>query len=215
MATTSASVIERALETLNDDTTTPVRWTKAKLLTWLNDGQRQIVKYKPDANVLTAAVQLAAGTKQALPAGGLQLVDITRNMGSDGSKPGRAIRKIGKAVLDSERPDWHSDAPKPVVQHYVFDIRNPKVFFVWPPQPVSNTHYIEEVYSATPPDATLGGNITIDDIYATDLYHYILHCAYSKDAEHAANAGLSDKYLTLFAQGIGKMDQAEANNQPQ
>ncbi len=58
------------------------RWTEEWLFSGVNHGQREICALKPDANLVSGAVQLAAGTYQSLPAGGLVLLRISHNMGA-------------------------------------------------------------------------------------------------------------------------------------
>ena len=91
-------------------------------------------------------------------------MNVTRNMGADGNTPGRAIRLVDRAVLDTQVPDWHASTPANEVMHYVFDPVNPKVFYVYPR--VSSARQIEIVYSASPVDIAIGAVILIDDIYS-------------------------------------------------
>jgi hypothetical protein len=54
---TAQDVIDRARELINDVASSFVsgfRWSDAELLRWLTDGQREIVKLKPEANAVTA-----------------------------------------------------------------------------------------------------------------------------------------------------------------
>ena len=180
------SVIEKAQTILQD--TTGVRWPVAdELLGWLNDGQREVVIFKPNSHVKNVAVRLAAGTKQSLPADGVQLIDVVRNMGTDGNTPGRAVRITMREVLDSQLPNWHTVTASTDSKHYVYSLLDPKNFYVYPPQPSGNQGYVEIVYASSPTNATLNGPITLDDIYQNVLVDYILYRAYSKDAEYAAD----------------------------
>lgn len=214
---TAQNIIQRVLITLHEDLTSPVRWDKDKLLLALNDAQRQIVKFKPESYAVTASVVTVAGSKQTIPAAGIQLIDIIRNMGTAGTTPGKVIRRCTRAELDEERPDWHTESPSATAKNFVFDPRNPKVYYLWPSQPSSSMGYVEMTYSASPADVTVsdwstGSNvITLDDIYLVDIYHWILYVAYSKDATHSSNAARAAAYYQAFLQGLGLMDQAEAN----
>ncbi|MDO8310527.1 MAG: hypothetical protein Q7T25_01160, partial [Sideroxyarcus sp.] len=106
MTISIASLLLRAGDLLQD--VTNIRWTQDELLRWLNDGQRAIVLERPEATAVNTSVLLVAGTKQTLPALGLRLLDLPRNMGVGGSTPGRAIRLVQREVLDAQLPDWHS-----------------------------------------------------------------------------------------------------------
>jgi len=183
MATiTGQQIVDRAEIILQDATN--VRWPEEELTYWLNDAQRAIVLLKPDASAVNAAVLLVAGAKQTIPTSGVQLLDIIRNMGVDGSTPGRAITQVERRILDEQRPEWHTETASAVVKHYMFDERNPRNFYVYPQQPAVSPGYVEMLYSSTPADlATLASVISLDDIYAGPMLLYILSLAYSKDAD--------------------------------
>lgn len=66
MALTAQSIIQRAVQVLQD--TTSVRWPVDELVRWLNDGQREIVLYRPDSNTKVATGTCVAGTRQDLTA---------------------------------------------------------------------------------------------------------------------------------------------------
>lgn len=142
-------ILSRAAIILQD--TTNVRWPYDELLRWLHDGQRDIVLLKPDAHTKSEAMVLAISeTKQNLPTGGIQLLDVVRNMGTGGSTPGRAVTRTERYILDAQRPNWNTETGSATVKHYMFDERNPKVFYVYPPQPAASPGYVEVVYSASP-----------------------------------------------------------------
>jgi hypothetical protein len=213
MATiTVASILTKVTTILQDATN--VRWSADELILWLNDAQRELVLYKPNAYVTTAAVQCVAGTKQSIPAGAVSLVDIVRNMGTNGTTPGNAVRAVSREILDNQLPNWHAATASATTKHFVYTSLNPRTYYVYPPQPASSQGYLELVYVALPTDAVAGGVITLDDIYVTPIISYILFRAYSKDAEYAANATLAATYYQQF-QGLmqGKIS-AEAESNP-
>ena len=184
MATKLVSDIVTRASTILQDTTN-VRWPTDELVKWVNDAQLEIVKLVPDAYTKSESVQLVPGTKQSLPASGIRLIEVVRNMGGAGSTPGRAVRKVPRMVLDTQHPDWHSESDA-VVKHYIFDTRDPKRFYVYPGQP-SPANYVELVYSAAPPAVAISDVISIDDVYANSILHCVLYFAYLKDADYAAN----------------------------
>lgn len=207
-----ASVLSRVAVLLQDPTN--IRWPQSELVDWLNDGQREVVLLKPNAFVKNVSVQLAAGTKQALPADGLSLVDMPRNMGTDGNTPGVVVRATSREILDAVIPTWHSTAASATAKHFCYTPLDPKTFYVFPPQPASARGYVEIIYAAAPADASLGGTITLDDIYVTALVAYILYRAYSKDAEFAANAQLATAYYAQFTALLQGKATAEAATNP-
>lgn len=212
MATiTTASLLARAATVLQDPTN--IRWPQAELLDWLNDGQREIALFKPNVFVKNVSVQLVAGTKQTLPADGVSLIDVVRNMGTGGTTPGTAIRVVTREILDAQVNNWHSSTANAVAKHYVYTPLDPKTFYVYPPQPSTGMNQVEVIYVAAPTDATLVSTITLDDIYMTALLSYILFRAYTKDAEYANNTQLAQAYYAQF-QGIlqGKTGSEVASN---
>ena len=206
MATiTTTSIITKVTTLLQDSTN--IRWTQSELLDWLNDGQREIVMYKPNACVKNVDVTLVAGTKQTLPADGISMIDIPRNTN------GNAVRVTNRQVLDAQIPDWHSASKQnAVVKHYCYTPNDPRTFYVYPPSPGGNS--VEIIYCASPAAATLGSVISIDDIYATQLINYVTYRAYSKDAEYAENAAFAQTYYQAFVNQITGKATAETVTDP-
>jgi len=208
---TAQTLIDRAEVILQD--TTNIRWPASELLGWLNDGQREVVMLRPDAFAKTASMALVSGTKQSIPSDGYSLLKVVRNMGSGGSTPGRAVRKVPQELLDSQNPDWHAATATSVVQHYAFDSRSPKIFYVYPPS--LGTTQIELLYSAAPTDvAAIGNTITLDDIYANPLIDYILFRAYSKDMEDIGNKERAVAHRQSFENSLGLKAQSDAATAP-
>lgn len=205
---TVASTLEKVQIILQDQT--GIRWpSETELLGWLNDGQREVLILKPNAYVVNGVRQLDAGTKQNLPANGIQLVDVVRNMGSAGITPGRSIRIASREILDAQAPDWHASTPSATVRHYIYSPLDPKHYYVYPPQPASGRGYVEEIYAAVPPNATANGTISLDDIYNNVLIDYVLYRAYSKDAEYAANAARASAHQAAYTGALTGKTNAE------
>lgn len=210
MGTIAASrIIDKVQIILMDEA--GVRWPDAtELLGWLNDGQREVLVYKPNAHVHNEAVQLAAGTKQTLPEVGVQLIDIPRNMGSDGTKPGRVIRIVSREVLDAAVPNWHGAKPSAECRHYMYNPLDPKRFYVYPPQPSAGMGYVEMVYAAVPEEVlSLTAPISLDDIYQNALIDYVLYRAYSKDTDYAADPSRAGTHQAAFVSSLTGKTQAE------
>jgi hypothetical protein len=201
MPISAQSIIRRAVETMQDNTS--VRWPVAELVRYLNDGQREVVLYRPDSMVTNATVTLVAGAKQAVPTNGSKLIDVIRNTG--GTK--RSVRMTMRNILDTQSPNWYNLTGVTEVLHYMYDARDPKVFYVYPPA-ASTGASVEIVYSAYPADITepadgalytaVTGNISLPDIYGNVLADYILYRAYTKDSEYAGNAQRAQAHYAAF-----------------
>lgn len=215
-------LVERARTIIQDET--EVRWPDEELLDWLNDGQREIVLFRPDASTVNENLQLVAGSKQTLAASHIRLMTVVRNMGIDGATVGRAIRPVAREVLDASRPDWHSANPNAEVKHAIYDYRDPKTFYVFPPQPTGAgaQNYVELVASTAPADCTINGvgggltdsTISLDDVYANALIDYQLYRAYLKDAQYAGNANRATAHYNAFLQSLGIKTRVDLTTDP-
>lgn len=211
---TGTNIVDRASIILQD--ATGIRWPQTEeLLLWLNDGQRAIVLIKPSAYAQNDVVALVAGTKQTIPSSGIQLLDVIRNMGTGGSTPGRAITRTDREILDEQRPNWHTETASAETKHYTFDERDPRHFYVYPPQ-ASSPGQVEMVYSASPTDlAALTSTLTLDDIYSGPLLDYVLYRAYSKDADLTPTAPQrAVAHNNAFMSALGAKVQVDARVNP-
>lgn len=217
MPIAAQSIIRRVVETLQDNTS--VRWPVNELVRYLNDGQREIVLYRPDAMVTNTTLTLVAGSKQALPANGAKLIEVIRNNTANSK---RSVRVVNREILDAQSPNWHNIAGAAEILHFVYDPRDPRVFYVYPP--ALNTASLDIVYAALPTDITepadgavytaVSGNISVPDIYGNVLQDYILYRAYTKDSEYAGNAGRAQAHYSAFANALGIEMKATVNFQP-
>ncbi len=212
---TGQELADNAAGLVND--TGRVRWTDADWLVWLNDGHREAANKKNDVYVTTSATLVTpSSTRQELPADGLQLMSVVRNMGADGLTPGRAIRIADREILDTHFPNWHNDAADAVngVTNYMFDPRDPYHYYVYPQAPAT-AWYVEVVYGAIPPDmASLGDTILLRDTYGNALLDYMLYRAYSRDRVYGEVNQAGAEYYTSFLSGLGLKQQEESQNNP-
>jgi len=195
MALAASVIIDRCERTLLDDTN--VLWSAAELLDYLNAGLSALVASKPDTSVTTGNITLTSGTpKQSLPAGGIQLLDVIRNA----TTPYTAIRQIERNHLNHIDPDWAKTTGS-VVQHFMYDKRNPKVFWVYPTPSTGFT--IEAVYAVQPTRLTaVSDNLPVDDLYENALYFFVLALAYAKNAKRG-DLQKAEGYFAAFSNSIG------------
>lgn len=208
---TAKTIIDKATIQLID--LTNIRWTRAELLSWLNDGMRQIVLIQPSASSTTVSKLLVAGTRQTIPVDGWLLLSVYRNMGTNGTTPGRTIRIISREIIDGFNPNWHTDTAKAEVRNYVYTDQDQTAFYVSPPN--TGTQYIELNYSAQITDLTAETQpIPIFDIFQSALMDYILYRACSKDAEYAPGLQLAQGYLATFVAAIQGKAGSEVSGNP-
>lgn len=198
MPLTAANVLTRAADIIQDQTN--VRWPQDELLRYLNDARREVAIARPDLYATTSNVSLSAGSKQSLPSDGMRLIDVTRNMPS--GVAGNAIRIVEREILDAQRPGWHTETATNVIKHFMYDERNPRTFYVYPP--ASASHQVEVTYGRSPSDITnTATELTDEDIYAGAIVDYVCYRAFSKDSEYAGNAQRAMAHYQQFLNALG------------
>ncbi len=207
---TAQSILNSVSEALLD-TGAVRRWNQETVLRpFLNDGQREAARLRPELTATVVDVALVAGVNQSVPSTGQVLIDVVRNMGVGGGVSGPSITLINEDDLSSYNPNWPSTAGSVVVEHYMIDARNPNKFKVYPPQPVVPGN-VELVYSSVPADivglgalGVLNGTevITLDDQYANPLRDYALYRALSSEGTEQDLTKAAASYK-LFQAGIG------------
>lgn len=211
MSVLASTIIDKAAKQLLD--LNSIKWTRAELLSWLNDGMRQIVLIQPTASSTTVSKRLSAGTRQTIPSDGWLLLQIYRNMGTTGDTPGRAIRIVSREVLDGFNPNWHAEIPKTEVKNYIYDVQDQLAFYVYPPN--TGTQYIELNYSAQPANLTNETQpIPLFDVFQSALVDYILYRACGKNADYAPGVQLAQSYLATFTSAVQGKSQSESVNDP-
>jgi len=196
MAVTAQTILTRVRTQLIDELAQK-RWSDDELLRWLSDGQRTLVATDPALGEVTAPLKMAAGTKQVLPIEAFMLLDIKRNMGADGLTPGRVVTVISRENIDRVDPMWHASRRSDVTLHYVYDPKQPKTYYIYPPSTGAN--YLDVSRAASPPDFTaLTDLMTIPDLYQTALFDYVMFRAHQKDSDYSAGDSKAQAYLGLF-----------------
>lgn len=191
--TQAISILERAARVLEDPEY--VRWTKAEMLVWLSEAQVAIARI-PGTYTKTACIDLVKGVRQTLPSDAWGLITVSHNVDED-DYPLDAVRLVTRSLLDCYEPRWHSGPRRQMVENYIYDERDPKTFFVYPP----NDGYgrVELTYMALPPEIEDETDETaFDKSYDPALVSYILWRAHSKDADYAPGAQNAAQYFQAF-----------------
>ncbi|MFC6441047.1 DUF6682 family protein [Bowmanella sp. JS7-9] len=208
MATTKIIDLISRAETIVQDKTS-VRWPKQEWLNWFNDAVLAVIIARPDASVVNEDFTLdETDSKQSLPNDALRLMTVVRNKAS-----GVPVRQIARHQLDDQLPDWHTKTAS-TVDHYVYDERDPKHFYVFP-RPSAASHVVELIYSTAPAAVTIADfttdtqTLSLDDSYLNPLLDFMLYRAYSKDAEYAENAQRAAGHLNAFNSLLGIKTQSD------
>jgi len=194
--------------------------SREQLLDWFNECEKALVKRKPDAYVKTADQLLVEGTKQTLASDGLLFLEPVCNMGTDGSTFGNVVYTVGREEINRSTPGWHAATASAAIDAVMFDERNPKTFYVTPPQPASNQGYLRYEYSALPPEITVTAEnydvvFNVGDEYEADLLNYLLFRVYSNDTGQIADAvQRAQYYWALFTGNIFESEAVENRDSP-
>lgn len=206
----ASNIMTRARSVLQDSSGT--RWSDSELLSWIGSGQRFIAIVRPDACSENAVLTLVAGTKQTIPSDGFRLLDVMRNIKTDGTG-GRVVRYCDREALDGTEPGWHYGTAKQEIRNYIYDNRDPLHFYTSPPATTASK--LEILYSKKPTDPTDStSTLSISDLFEDPLLNYVLYRAYSKDAEVEQNATLSAGYLSACMSMLGVKTQKDAAFSP-
>jgi hypothetical protein len=211
-----SAIMDDAEKLLQDDGND--QWSEAELFAWGNDAQKIMASIKPDINIVNESIVLVAGTKQSLPSTATQLIKITRNMGTNGTTPGGAIRLSELDTFSYLLPNWNTETASATVQNYFYSNQDPKVFYVYPQQPSSNFGYVEIITAKTPTDMVKPAGdydvaINLDDIYSQVYLYLILHKAYLKETSPYSTQKAT-YYFTQAATLLGAKDAKEREDDP-
>ncbi len=220
-------------------------WSEREIIHWLNDAQVAITKYLPLACSRMDAIKLVPGTRQSIasipalsckpgdgstPAtaiNGTQFLAPHRNMGTNGTTPGRAIRMVERDVLDNTDPDWHTRTSA-VVASVIFDPQTPRYFHVTPGVPSGTDVWIDISYTAAPiaipnvaeppleaykVDGVSTTTISVDDEFVDDLVDYVVARANMKDTKYAEKAAIQ-LHTNRFLASLNAKVQAVTGNNP-
>lgn len=197
MAFTANDYILDAAELYAD--TDYARISTATWIKYLNAAIRTLILVRPDAGAVTESVLLVAGTKQTLPAVSLKLLDITRNMGADGSTAGKIITPSDRKHIDYSNLLWPNATGDTVVENYAYDNNVPRIFYVTPPVASSPDVYVEMSTSQLPTTITdTTDDDGVDDIFFEPIVQYMLYKGFSGDDEGSETQKAMTHFETFF-----------------
>ena len=191
-----------------------VRWPETERLRWANEAMGAILTRRPQAFSRREVVALVAGASQSIPTGGAMLLDVVRNMGANGTTPGRAIRRTSRTILDDSDRDWYSKPTSAQIKNFTFDERLPQGFYVFPPA-VDGTQ-VELVYTRLPAVVTdpVSGSFDIGPEYMEAVVNYVCYRCNSKDSEYANGANVAAGFYQAFEASLGLKTQVEVAASP-
>ena len=187
-----------------------IQWKDAELITWFNEACAEVSRVRPEATSNTADVALVAGAKQSIPTGTSRLLEGICNI--DIGEEGRIIRRVSRATMDSEDPNWMSGAGSTTVLRYMPSLTDPRTFYVYPPAAIGAE--IRIVSSGPPQKVTqLTDAYPLPDMYTAVVTNYILFRAFSKLSEEPYFRQKSDDFYGMYKSQISdSLASMEQNN---
>lgn len=204
-------IIDEVSAQLNDISF--ITWTEATLIKYINSAQKMIASIRPDASSTTATMIMVVGTKQTMPTAALRLLEITRNMGSDGLTPGRAVNASDHDAFRLFNSSWHTATAVAEVKNFAYNEKTPDIFYVDPPS--DGTGYIEMAYSIVPTVVTANGDtLSLKDIYKNHIVQWCMFKAYSIEVDSASSQRRASVHEQSFYQMMGKKFQRDVQFSP-
>jgi hypothetical protein len=178
-------------------------WSDTELLRYADEAIKATCLVKPDAYTVQAALALAAGTEQSLPADSTGLVDIIRNSASRS-----AVTLVDKELLVESNRFFPAATGSVDIEHFTADPRNPRRFLVSPP--AANTSSVVAVYGITPASmASTAAAFPLPDAYVPCTIDYVLSRAYGKNSRRQ-DLAKEDYHKRQWAGALGLKSQSQA-----
>lgn len=168
-----------------------LRWPRAELLAWINDGQRELVAIQPDAKTASVNLTLQAGAWQGPVTGAVKIIEVRQSVN------GAVVTECDRKALDAFMSGWMSTAGS-WVRHWMPDPLNADRFYVYPAQGASPASVVVH-YVAYPSAVGEGDNLDIRELYIERLLNYVLYRAFSKPDGSNADPARAQVYFQLFA----------------
>lgn len=185
-------------------------WQQSEIHSAINEAEKVIVSFRPDASAIDYELDCAEGIKQSLPANANRLLDVKFNVGAN-SAPGRSVHRKAAVDLDSINPNWRSASANAVVREFIYDDREPLIFYVYPP--ASADAKLQISYSRTPPAyGVVDANTStmVGDLYEPAIIEWALYRLFGFDVENSVNMSRSQQRLATFQSMMGVKIQSES-----
>jgi hypothetical protein len=133
------------------------------------------------------------------------MLDITRNMGTDGLTAGKIITPVDRKHLDYSNLLWPAASGDTEIDNFSYDKENPRIFYVTPPVASTPDVYVELQVSQLPTAvADTGDDPGINDVFFEPIVQYMLYKAFVTDDE-----GVEFQKATMYMQNFFNLLQVE------
>lgn len=168
----------------------------------VNSAQLEIVRMKPGAKIVKAALPLVQGVRQVIPSTGIRLVSVIKNTS------GSAVRRADEKEMTLQYPGWSTEQASTTIKAWMPDESDIKAFLVYPQAPSSGAS-LDITYSAVPEAVTSAGNISLPDEYKPSIEYYVAAIAFGVNTS-LADSQRSSQYYQMFMNSIGMEATADA-----
>lgn len=198
-------LLERVKATLLEDGSDPF-WSDQEIVDYLNEGVRFVISQKPSAFTVQDNIPLVAGYKQEIPDEWSELVDAVANHG------GRAVTMIDREFLDQFDPEWTSATASNTIKHVMYDKKDRKWFYVYPPATAAAVLTLKGVMIPDTMNTDSDNLFPLNDIYDVPVMYYALAQCYAKNAIRGDVAKYGD-YMNKATQWLSGRLTAQSENQ--
>ena len=217
-------IINRVTTLYNDADYTRV--TQKQYLEFLDDAINQLISLRPDTNVTVDTVKLEPGCRQTIPTSAYRLVDIYSNAKKniDGTFSfTNPVSQIDRKDLDFYS-NWRTATPARQVFEFMYDVKTPRQFFVYPPVAADADVYVEMAYTGPFSiqyseltedfDTVMAKEIPLLGQFKTALINYVLYLAYSTDSTSVNDKQAAALYEQAFYKNLASDFQATVTVAP-
>lgn len=196
---------DRIIATLRDETEDS--WASEAIYDVILEAEKVIVNFRPDASATDHEFECQVGFKQDIsvltnPAPHA-LLDVKYNTDGSGA-PGRSVRMVSRANKDAADPMWRTKTAATTIKEYMFDQREPMLFYTSPPA-AAGAH-LQISFSAIPEAyGTVSASTvtTVSSIYEPMLLEWALYRLFGHDVEGSVNISRSQQHLQNFQSQMG------------
>jgi len=198
----ASDIILQVSKIVND--VSNITYSVSDLIDNINDAQKLITIYKPDALSETITYQItSADSKQKIPSGYRRLLSVIRNTG------GQAIRSaVSIDSLTDIDLNWHTKTGANIV-NYAYDERTPDEFYIYP-VPASLPHSIELSLVKIPAEVvTQSDSITVNEVYSPIIVSWCAYRLLARDNDSQISLAIANEHKNTVFSFLGIKSQSD------
>lgn len=207
--TTVKHIVDIVAGILQDESETESErlWSEQDLVDYYNIVATNIVRLKPEANPVTQSVKLASGVRHYIPSGGMALIRVVMNMGTDGETLGDAVTPSLVNVIELFDTSWSQATAASAINHYMQDPKDSTLWYSYPPS--DGTGYVLMEFSKMPNKISWdedgdweSAHVGIQDGFEQAIIEGMLEMAYRKDSDIPGNVARAASHKANYLQEL-------------